>query len=579
MSSRHGDGTRLSTRFLTFYAITYLVLIGLMGVIVERTTRGALLADIDANLEVAALLVGESLPVSPDDYSGWAETSFEASGFRTTLIDTDGVVRADSHSDPAVMENHMGRAEVRQALAGEVGRSQRVSDSTGFEQRYVALPPVDGLIVRMSVSTRVIADDLGAVRVSIVLTAAVIGLVGVGFVAFLARRLARPIAELTDQAGAVADGDVRVEPLRSRVRELDQLGVAISAIASRLGSRVADAEEARATLEVVLEALPQGTVLFTEDGAVQYANPAARDILGPLPENLGGLAPLQLQVAVREARESKTQQVRVVDHGSPTRRLRGIATPFSADESVLLAVVDVTERERTDSVRRDFAANASHELKTPVSTIIASSEALQIALERGDGSARQFAARIEGSARQLDRLVGDLLDLSRLETEEPEMSPTRLDHVVREEVERIRSAAEARDLELDVRSDQVTANVNRRDVATAVRNVLDNAIRYTSDGGAITVTVLGDGDEAAISVADTGEGIPSRDIERVFERFYRVDSARSRATGGTGLGLSIVKHVAERHGGSVSLDSELGVGSTFTIRLPRRPTGAAPAPN
>jgi two-component system sensor histidine kinase SenX3 len=213
-------------------------------------------------------------------------------------------------------------------------------------------------------------------------------------------------------------------------------------------------------------------------------------------------------------------------------------------------------------------ANASHELKTPVATIIASSEALQIALDRGDESALWFADRIEGSARQLDRLVGDLLDLSRLERESPETAPVRVDRLVRDEVERVRGEAEAKHIGVDFESEELTIAANHRDVAIAVRNVLDNAVRYTGDGGSIVVAVRKQGSEALVSIADTGEGIPTRDTERVFERFYRVDSARSRVTGGTGLGLSIVKHVAESHGGSVSLESELGVGSTFTIHLP-----------
>ncbi|MGB8361417.1 MAG: ATP-binding protein, partial [Acidimicrobiia bacterium] len=528
----------------------------------------ALISDVDSNLETVARLARESLPEDPADYSAWAGAAFTASGFRVTLIDSDGVVLADSHTDPETMENHSGRLEVGEAMRGEVGKAQRLSDSTGFEQRYVALPPVDGLVVRTSVSTRVIADDLSTIRTSIVLTAIGIGLVGVALVALLARRLARPIANLTEQARAVASGDVGVAPRRSRVAELDQLGLAISAMARRLGTRLTDAEEASATLEVVLGALPQGTVLFGEDGGILYANPAAFSILGTLPENVSGLAPLQLQVAVREARTSKEQQVRMVDHGSPTRRLRGIATPFSGDERVLLLLVDVTDRERADSVRRDFVANASHELKTPVSTIIASSEALQIALDRADGSAEGFAVRIEDSARQLDRLVGDLLDLSRLERESPVMAPVRIDRLVRDEVERIRRDATEKRLDLEIRVEETVAGANQRDVAIAVRNLLDNAVRYTGEDGSISVRVATQGDEAVISVSDTGEGIPTRDIERVFERFYRVDSARSRATGGTGLGLSIVKHVAESHGGSVSLESELGAGSTFTIRLP-----------
>lgn len=571
MSSRPGSRTKLSSRFIAYFAVTYLVMIGLMGFIVDRSTRAALIEDVDQNLVIAAQVAAESLPEDPADYQAWAESIFEAGEFRTTLITTDGTVLADSHSDPAVMENHLDRPEVQEALTGVVGEDHRISDSTGFEQRYVALPPEEGVIIRTSVPTRVIDDELWQVRRSIVIAALVLGGLGLMLMVYLARRLAQPITELTDQAMAVAEGDTHVEPRRSQVAELDQLGLAISTMAQRLGSRVSDAEQATATLEVVLGALPQGTILIGRDDSVVYSNPAAATILGTVPATLSGLAPLALQTAVREARANRDREARTVDHGSPSRRLACYATPFVGDDRVMLMVIDITERERTDSIRRDFVANASHELKTPVSTIIASSEAMQIALERGDPSVGSFADRIEASARQLDRLVTDLLDLSRLERETPEMSPLRLDHLVRDEVERVRREAEMKDLELAVESEEIVIAVNQRDIAIAVRNLLDNAVRYTPKGGSVSAAVKANGDEVTISIVDTGEGIPTRDTERVFERFYRVDSARSRATGGTGLGLSIVKHVAESHGGSVSVESELGRGSTFTIHLPLAP--------
>jgi two-component system sensor histidine kinase SenX3 len=266
----------------------------------------------------------------------------------------------------------------------------------------------------------------------------------------------------------------------------------------------------------------------------------------------------------------------LVDHGKPVRRLRAIATPFSEDERVLLVVVDVTERERAEAVRRDFVANASHELKTPVSTIIASAEALQIAIDRGDDSAPSFARQIEQSARQLDRLVGDLLDLSRLEREIPDLAPVRLDLVVQDEVQRFALLTSEKGIKVELATAYAPVAGNQRDLAAAVRNLLDNAVRYTDEGGKIGVVVsVGEG-EAVLTVTDDGEGIPSRDLNRIFERFYRVDSARARATGGTGLGLAIVKHVAESHGGSVAVESQLGVGSIFTLRLPLADSGEAP---
>jgi two-component system sensor histidine kinase SenX3 len=405
------------------------------------------------------------------------------------------------------------------------------------------------------------------------------GLLGAGIVVLLARRIARPIAELTEQASAIAQGRLELTPHRSSVREIDQLGLAIADLARSADRRLADSEEASKTLEVVLGVLPQGTVLIDGDEHVIYANPSAYALLGAVPDQLQGLSPYQFQSAVREARERREPEVRVVDHGKSARRLRGVATPFAEDERVLLVVVDITERERADAIRRDFVANASHELKTPVSTIIASAETLQIALDRGDGSAASFARQIEESARQLDRMVGDLLDLSRLERETPDLAPVRLDLVVKDEVHRIRPLTDAKEITIELGTEPTMVAANHRDLATAVRNLLDNAIRYTDDGGRIAVTVRSGEDVAVLTVEDSGEGIPSRDLDRVFERFYRVDSARARATGGTGLGLAIVKHVAESHDGSVAVESELGVGSKFTVRLPLADSGENSVPS
>lgn len=580
MTERARSGrTPLSGRFLTYYALAFVLLIGLSGVFIERSTRSALLDETVGDLEVVATLARTSLPNDTGNYPRWASSVFETSGFRVTLIATDGVVHADSHLDPAVMENHAERPEVLIAQTGVVGTARRVSSSTGFDQLYLALPPEDGLIVRTSVAARIIQEELDVVRRSIILISIVAGLIGVGIVAYLARRMARPITELTRQSLAVAGGDLTVSPRRSPVRELDQLGFAISAMAGELGSRVTEAERANEYLEIVLDALSQGTVLVDGDGTVAYANPAAHDLLGPIPEELARLTPYQCQAIVREAAETGHQVESVVEHGKPPRQLRVVATPFTHDNQTLLVIIDVTVEERTAAIRRDFVANASHELKTPVTTIIASADALRIAVERGDESANAFARQIEASARQLDSLVSDLLDLSRLERETPDLGPVRLDLVAADEVARIQAVADEKDVSVGVHTSPALVAASHRDLSIAVRNLLDNAVRYTNAGGSIHVSVGVEGGEGVFTIIDTGEGIPTRDHDRIFERFYRVDAGRSRTTGGTGLGLSIVKHVAVSHGGSVEVDSELGTGSTFTFRIPLLPEGSGPAGN
>jgi two-component system sensor histidine kinase SenX3 len=229
----------------------------------------------------------------------------------------------------------------------------------------------------------------------------------------------------------------------------------------------------------------------------------------------------------------------------------------------------VTAARGVERLRRDFVANASHELKTPVASILAIAETLRHAVAEDPDAAERFLARLESEANRLSRLVRDLLELSRLEGELHEPAPVRLDQVVRTEVERLRPRAESAGLSLVVENlEPLEALGSEADLALLVHNLVDNAIRYTEEGGRIRVSLAAAGDSAEIAVDDTGIGIPSRDLDRVFERFYRVDPARSRETGGTGLGLAIVRHVAGSHRGEVRVESVLGAGSTFTVMLP-----------
>ncbi|MET0566208.1 MAG: ATP-binding protein [Acidimicrobiia bacterium] len=566
MSSRGPGRTPIALRFLLYFAVVLLVLIGVMAWFLSRSVDEAFTEGALVQLESAAHISAINMPVDAAELQTWADTMADAGGYRYTVVDQNGVVLADSHSDPLTMDNHADRPEVAAAIDGETGRDTRDSDTTGFDQLYVAIPTEGGLILRLSASVDDIAAETWPFRSSLILVSIVVGLIGLLVAAGISRRMSRPIVELTEHTKALSGNGPKLP--RSSVLEIDELATAIADLDASNRSRLLETVRASSTLEVVLGAMPQGTILFDEDDSVVYANPSARSLLGAIPETLSGLVPFSFQDALLEARETRAPTTLLAEHGKPVRQLRGIATPFADDKRILLVVVDVTERERAASVRRDFVANASHELKTPVSAIISSSEALRLAVERGDESAVRFAGQIEGSARQLDRLVADLLDLSRLERDEPELDPLNFDHLVQEEVERVRTVADEHGIDVTLRVAPAQVAGSRRDAAIAVRNLLDNAIRYTPAGGSIGAELDVVGDEAVLRISDTGEGIPTRDLDRVFERFYRVDNARARATGGTGLGLAIVKHVVESHGGSVSVESELGAGSTFTVHLP-----------
>jgi two-component system phosphate regulon sensor histidine kinase PhoR len=343
--------------------------------------------------------------------------------------------------------------------------------------------------------------------------------------------------------------------------------------ADELQQRLSALDRDRTTMQNVLSSMEEGVVLVGPTGRVRLSNPAAERLLVTRHRTMSGLLPMAFQEAATKAAAGEAAVAVEVETGSPSRWARATALPVGGDGSVLLVVRDVTEAKRLESVRRDFVANASHELKTPAASIQAAGETIRSAARDDPSVIPRFAEQLEREAFRLSRIVSDLLDLSRLETGDELDEEVGLDQVVKEERDRYEEAAREGGLTLSIRLGPVApVRGSVRDLSLLVRNLVDNAIRYTKPGGRVDVTLSGQGDEVVLSVADTGVGIPTRELPRIFERFYRVDRARSRETGGTGLGLSIVKHVIENHGGTVSVTSELGRGTCFEVRLPSATT-------
>jgi signal transduction histidine kinase len=335
----------------------------------------------------------------------------------------------------------------------------------------------------------------------------------------------------------------------------------------------------RAALETMLEAIDDGILMFEADGAVVYRNPSAHRLLQRTIDQASDLAPAELRALAEAALTGEAPAPIDVAIGPPSTTLGALATPLPGGR-VLLALRDVTRARRLDAVRRDFVANASHELKTPITTILALAETMADASHQDPQSVPRFADQLRQETERLNRVVSDLLDLSRLEGGPAVTGAIRLDEVAQDEADRFLERARRGGLDLQVRAPEpLVVAGSERDLRLLVRNLVENALQYTGTGGRIEVDVHREDGSAVLRVSDTGIGIPSRDRDRVFERFYRVDRARSRETGGTGLGLAIVKHVAENHRGTIALDTELGKGSTFTVRLPLAQAGhASPRP-
>ena len=352
----------------------------------------------------------------------------------------------------------------------------------------------------------------------------------------------------------------------------------LSAITTRLRDRLEELTEERDRAGQIVDALDDGVLLLDGAGRLLVANPAARSWFG-LPDDLRPGLPAQRVLGVpqvsalaeqaAEARAPVVGNLTVVFPEPRTLTMRAFPLADRGPTGrIVVTLTDITQRRRLEVLRRDFVANASHELKTPVAAVRALAETLLTALPDDPEAGRQFAERIAREAERLDVLARDLLDLSRVERGTLDVEPVDLVGLAKEVVGGYEDLATERRVRLRSELQQVSMRGDRAQLGLLLSNLLDNALRHTPAKGTVCVRLDAAESRALLQVADTGEGIPARELPRVFERFYRVDKARARQTGGTGLGLAIVRHVAEAHGGTVRVDSELGRGSTFTVALP-----------
>ena len=353
----------------------------------------------------------------------------------------------------------------------------------------------------------------------------------------------------------------------------------LGAITTRLRERLEELTEGRDRAGQILDALDDGVLLLDGAGRLLIANPAARSWFG-LPDDLRPGLPLkrvlgvpQVSALAEQAAEARAPVVGNLTLVFPEPRTLALRAFPLADRGptgrIVVTMTDITQRRRLEVLRRDFVANASHELKTPVAAVRALAETLLTALPDDPEAGRRFAERIGREAERLDLLTRDLLDLSRVERGALDVEPVDLVGLVKEVVSGYADRAEERRIKLRTEVEPgVALRGDRAQLGLLLSNLIDNALRYTPAKGAVCVRLNAAESGAVLQVHDTGQGIPAGELSRVFERFYRVDKARARQTGGTGLGLAIVRHVAEAHGGTVRVDSELGRGSTFTVALP-----------
>ncbi len=530
---------------------------------------------------IAALLPGDSLR-----WPDVARSLGTRLGHRVTLIDSKGTVRGDTDFDRASLgglENHLLRPEVQQALALGSGRATRLSASTNERRLYVAVrggPP--GLaVVRVSTTLAAVDAQVGAVQRAVALAGLGVLVATLLAAAALSWRVARdvtqPLAQLTTAARAIAEGQTPAFPA-ARVPEVAQHVAALRGMHRQLDQRFAEIVREREETATLIETMTEGVLAADARGAIVTLNGAARRLLGyGAGDHLPALAELFHEKAARDLVQTVLDggeaEPRELERGARALLVTGRALP---NGGVLLVIRDVTELRRLEAVRRDFVANVSHELKTPLTSIIGYAETLTT--EDAGKDAERFAHTILNNARRMQELVDDLLDLSRIESGRWQPTLARVDvaGVVGEAWAEFLDRARARRIKITVAA-SVARHVKADPDALRqiLTNLFDNALRHTPPGGRITVTAEASAGGVTIAVADTGSGIASEHLPRIFERFYRADPGRSREEGGTGLGLAIVKHLIEAHGGRVEARSTLGEGTTILLFFPGDPEPSA----
>jgi two-component system phosphate regulon sensor histidine kinase PhoR len=585
--------SRFFWKLFAGYIVLILLSTATIGLMASRRLSRDALAEIQTDLQVRTKLLEEMLEAQVGrkraaDLGAEVQRLGKASAARVTVIDLDGTVLADSDADPAAMENHLQRPEIQSALRGGDGASIRYSTTVDERMTYHAVPIEAGGtrigFLRLGLSLNSLDERLAGVR-SIIIAGALLSAFGAVVLAyFVARKITSPIIGMTAAAASIADGDYHQRVPKGPTDELGELAEAFNAMAAQLEERVDAITREHDKMMAILGGLVEGIIAVDRQKRVIHINSVAANLLGVSADWSVGrsvedvigvdLIHATIEDVLQDGEEADLEAK--LDHKPGNFIIELHAAPMrDGDGRPIGAMVffhDVTELRRLESIRRDFVANVSHELKTPITAIRGLSETLAQDPEMPEEVRQRFLEKIESQAMRLSALVTDLLTLARLESGTAVATDRRLD--LRDPVSDSLNACLAVEedhgarVEASIPEQPVMVKGDEQSLRQLTSNLLVNALKYTPKDGRVWLRLWQDGEHAWIEVQDTGIGIEPQHLKRIFERFYRVDKARSRELGGTGLGLSIVKHVCLAHGGEVWVKSALGKGSTFTVRLP-----------
>lgn len=583
--------TRLTLIIIAIIAIS----VSAAGVIMVKTFKDNYIEAIEDNMVREMRLIASKMEWRSGDMdtllSYYTKEAKELKTFieaRVTFIHSDGTVIGDSDYEPAEMDNHLDRTEVKEALALGVGRSVRPSDTMSLNMIYVAIPVntipnQEPYIVRLAMSLELVDQSINQVMIVLIAGLLVLFLIA-AFISYrIALGLTRPLEEITKVAKRIKNMDYRARVKVTKLDEIGELGYAINAMADSLQVQMTRIKQNESQLESVLANMINGIVMIDSSGHFVLMNKRAEEVLGFSARELVGRhfaeAKQQYELAqiIQEGLTNKVHFRDEINFYYPEERLLELnLVPIQLEGNdfggVLLVLQDVSAIRRLERMRSEFVANVSHELKTPIAAVKGFAETLLGGAVKDEETARSFLQIIFDESDRLNRLIGDILELSKIESRRVPLmfSPVEMDTFISKTLTLLESEAAGKGIQLHKQVESglyVEADEDR--LRQIIVNLLSNGINYTPEGGRVSIVIESmDEDHVRIQISDSGIGIPKKDLPRIFERFYRVDKARSRSSGGTGLGLSIVKHLVELHKGTISVTSTAGVGTTFTLELP-----------
>jgi two-component system phosphate regulon sensor histidine kinase PhoR len=562
---------------------------GILGIYLVNFIRDTQIDSLRSQLEQDARLVAEAaLPAlsdttKVDNVAVLAREFGKKINVRVTIVAPSGVVLGDSEQDPSIMGNHAARPEVVDAIKSGIGDSVYYIKITGQRMMYVAVPIASqGQIMGVAsvgLSLATIESSLNRVTTTIVLSIVIIIILAIIAATLIARAITRPLRQLTRAAQKIAAGELDQHINLRASGEAGQIAQAFNEMSLKLRERVKGISDERNKLVAVLSSMADGVIMTDTERIIVMTNRAARRLFN-LPEDkigqrlIHGVHDYEIDQVVQLCLNTSQEHTMQVEFGPDKRFLRVIAVPLGNAKltGALLLLQDLTELRSLQTMRRELVGNVSHELRTPLAAIKAMVETLQNGAVSDIEVATDFLSRIDAEVDKMTHMVGELTELSRIETGQARLNLelTDINQLVIEATIRLMPQAGRQQVALLTKlyPELPLVGIDREQIQQVILNLAHNAIKFTPAGGRITVSTEIQQDSVIISIVDTGIGISKEDLPHVFERFYKADKARSG--GGTGLGLAIARHIIQAHGGSIQVSSQEGEGSTFSFRLPLR---------